>query len=353
MSKPMPPMSALRAFEAAARHSSLTRAAAELHVTPAALSHQIRGLEELLGLSLFERRPRGIELTDAGRVLYPGLHSGFGQIRQAVAALEQVTNDRVLVISAPPGFTAKWLVPRLYRFVAAEPDIDTRISSTLEFANFTTDGVDASIRNLQIGGHRDPDLVVELLFALRMVPVCSPRFAAEHGLRKPEDLLRMPLIHDDSLAGRAILPTWSQWLAAAGIEGVDLSRGLRFNSADHAIEATVEGAGVLLAHNVLAMDDLRTGRLIAPFDLALDTGRGFHFVCPKGNERRPKVRAFRDWLRAERDRAIDATPVAAAGIPRDDVADAEAEAPPVAAGAAVKAEPRPPRGSSKSRPPAR
>ena len=126
MSKPMPPMSALRAFEAAARHLSLTRASEELHVTPAALSHQIRGLEELLGLSLFTRRSRGIELTDAGRLLYPGLHGGFGQIRQAVTALEQVSSDRVLVISAPPGFTAKWLVPRLYRFVAAEPEIDTR-----------------------------------------------------------------------------------------------------------------------------------------------------------------------------------------------------------------------------------
>lgn len=348
----MPPMSALRAFEAAARHLSLTRAAAELHVTPAALSHQIRGLEELLGLSLFERRPRGIELTDAGRVLYPGLHSGFGQIRQAVAALEQVTNDRVLVISAPPGFTAKWLVPRLYRFVAAEPDIDTRISATLEFANFTTDGVDAAIRNLQVGGHRDPDLVVELLFALRMVPVCSPRFASEHGLRRPEDLLRMPLIHDDSLAGRATLPSWSQWLAAAGIEGVDLSRGLRFNSADHAIEATVEGAGVLLSHSVLAMDDLRTGRLIAPFELSLDTGRGFHFVCPKGNERRPKVRAFRDWLRAERDRSIEAMPVAAAGILPDAVADEE----PVAEEQAVRAKATPrtrARSSSTARSPRR
>jgi LysR family glycine cleavage system transcriptional activator len=350
MSKPMPPLSALRAFEAAARHLSLTRAAVELHVTPAALSHQIRGLEQLLGLTLFERRPRGIELTDAGRALYPGLHSGFGQIRQAVAALELVTNDRVLVISAPPGFTAKWLVPRLYRFVAAEPEIDARISATLEFANFTTDGVDAAIRNLQIGGHQDPDLVVELLFVLRMVPVCSPRFASEHGLRKPVDLLRMPLIHDESLSGRAALPSWSQWLAAAGIEGVDMSRGLRFNSADHAIEATVEGAGVLLAHHVLAMDDLRTGRLIAPFDLALDTGRGFHFVCPKGNERRPKVRAFRDWLRSERDRAIEASPVAAMGIPRDPIGHEDDAAPEMPQPMPAPQPAKQPRSSAKARP---
>lgn len=306
MPKPMPPMSALRAFEAAARHLSLTRASEELHVTPAALSHQVRGLEDLLGIALFVRKPRGIELTEAGRLLYPGLHAGFGQIRQAVTALEQVSNDRVLVISAPPGFTAKWLVPRLYRFLVAEPEIDARISATLEFANFTADGVDAAIRNLQIGGPPDPDLVVEMLFELKMFPVCSPRLAAEAGLRTPADLLHMPLIHDDSLSGRAQLPTWGRWFEMANVEGPDLSRGLRFNSADHAIEATVEGAGVLLCHSVLALDDLRTGRLVKPFDIELDTGRGFHFVCPKGNEKRAKVKAFRDWLRLERDRTLDA-----------------------------------------------
>ena len=306
MPKPMPPMSALRAFEAAARHLSLTRASEELHVTPAALSHQVRGLEELLGIPLFVRKSRGIELTEAGKVLYPGLHAGFGQIRQAVTALEQVSNDRVLVISAPPGFTAKWLVPRLYRFLVAEPEIDARISATLDFANFTTDGVDIAIRNLQVGGPHDPDLFVELLFPLKLFPVCSPRLAAEAGLQSPADLLHMPLIHDDSLSGRAQLPTWGQWFEKAGVEGVDLSRGLRFNSADHAIEATVEGAGVLLAHSVLALDDLRTGRLVRPFELALDTGRGFHFVCPRGNEKRTKVKAFRDWLRHERDRTLEA-----------------------------------------------
>jgi LysR family glycine cleavage system transcriptional activator len=310
----MPPMSALRAFEAAARHLSLTRASEELHVTPAALSHQVRGLEDLLGLPLFLRKPRGIELTDAGRLLYPGLHTGFSQIRQAVAALETVQSDRVLVVSAPPGFTAKWLVPRLYRFVAAEPEIDARITASYGFANFTTDGVDVAVRNLAIGAPHDPDLVVELLFHLRLFPVCSPRFAAEAKLQTPSDLARVALIHDESLAGRAQLPNWARWLSDARVEGVDLTRGLRFTSADHAIDATVEGAGVLLAHNVLAFDDLRTGRLIAPFDLTIDTGRGFHFVCPRGSESRPKVRAFRDWLQAERDRAIECAPALAEGL---------------------------------------
>ena len=142
----MPPLNALRAFEAAARHLSLTRAAEELHVTAGALSHQIRGLEDLLGLKLFERHVRSIALTSAGKQLYPGLQTAFVHIRDAVAGLSNAADDRVLVISTPPGLTAKWLAPRLYRFSAAHPEIDVRISSSLGIANFTTDGVDVALR---------------------------------------------------------------------------------------------------------------------------------------------------------------------------------------------------------------
>src|SRR5882672_9669944 len=148
--KPMPQLNALRAFEAAARHLSLTKAAQELHVTPGALSHQIRGLEELLGLKLFERRVRSIALTRAGMQLYPGLRTGFIHIRDAVDALNEDGEERVLVISTPPGFTAKWLAPRLYRFSGAHPGIDARVSSSLANANFTTDGVDVAVRNLSV-----------------------------------------------------------------------------------------------------------------------------------------------------------------------------------------------------------
>ncbi len=299
MSKPLPPLSALRAFEAAARHLSQTRAADELAVTPAALSHQVRGLEEFLGLKLFERRPRGLALTQAGALLYPGLHAAFTQIRQAVDQLERVNDDRVLVISAPPGFTAKWLAPRLYRFLAAHPEIDARISASLSFANFTTDGVDVAIRNLRLGERADPDFVVDKLVQLNLKPSCSPRLLAEAKIEVPADLRRVTLIHDDSLIGRAELPGWGDWFAAAGVGGIDVSRGLRFNSADHAIEATVEGAGVLLGHTALTADDIRTGRLVAPFEPELPTGRAFHFVCPKGSETRPKVAAFRAWIAEE------------------------------------------------------
>jgi LysR family glycine cleavage system transcriptional activator len=296
----IPPLNALRAFEAAARHLSLTRAAQELHVTAGALSHQIRGLEELLGQKLFERRVRSIVLTAAGKQLYPGLQTGFTHIRDAVAGLRDAGDERVLVISTPPGFTAKWLAPRLYRFASAYPEIDARVSSSLGNANFTTDGVDVAVRNLPVDAAADAELVIEKLIEMRLVPVCSPRLIDAHGpLPTPQALKGVPLIHDDSLAARAEMPTWTDWLKAAGVDGVDLGRGLRFNSADHALDATVEGAGVLLAHDVLAYDELRTGRLVKPFELTLRSGRAYYFVCTRRRQDRPHVQAFRTWIKQE------------------------------------------------------
>src|SRR5215470_7311430 len=196
----MPPLNALRAFEAAARHLSLTRAAAELHVTLGALSHQIRALEETLGRKLFERRVRAIALTPAGKLLYPGLQTGFAQIQEAVAGLDVDARERVLVISAPPGFTAKWLVPRLYRFATAHPEIDVRVSSSVSYADFAADGVDVAVRNMPIGVKPSATLMVEQLIEVSVVPVCSPRFVATHGpVARPEALSRVPLIHDDTL----------------------------------------------------------------------------------------------------------------------------------------------------------
>ncbi len=300
MHTPMPPLSALRAFEAAARHLSLTRAAAELHVTAGALSHQIRGLEEFLGVKLFERRVRAIALTAAGKLLYPGLQTGFARIREAVEGLDHAGRDRVLVISAPPGFTAKWLVPRLYRFTGANPEIDVRSSSSTAYADFTTDGVDVAVRNLPVGAKVDPTLVAERLIELSVVPVCSPRLLAAHGTPTgPETLRRLPLIHDDTLAHLPGYPTWATWFAAAGLGEVDVSRGLRFNTTDHALDAAGEGAGVLLAHDLPSYDDLRTGRLVIPVRLWLSTGRAYHFVCPKNRSERPHVQAFRAWVKQE------------------------------------------------------
>jgi len=269
-----PPLNALRAFEAAARHLSLTKAAQELNVTPGAISHQIRGLETLLGVELFERRARSIALTPAGKLLHPGVQTGLLYIREAVANIQSAGQERILVVSTPPGLTSKWLAPRLYRFANSYPEIDARISSSLNNANFTTDGVDVAVRNLPSDPRSDPALVIEKLVELSFVPVCSPRVIERHGpLRTAKALARAPLIHDDTLASRAAVPTWVDWFRAAGIEGVNVTRGLRFNSSDHALDAASEGAGVLLAHDLLAYDDLRTGRLIIPVALALSSGR--------------------------------------------------------------------------------
>ena len=296
MLRPLPPLNALRAFEATARHLSFTLAAEELSVTPAALSHQIKGLEDFLGQRLFLRKVRSIALTPAGLALYPGLHAAFLQIRQSVELVDRAPNDNVLVVSAPPGFTAKWLAPRLYRFLMANPGIDARISATQALANFTTDGVDLAIRNSR---SETRGLASHRLIGITLLPVASPRLLGEHGIVAAADLAKVPLIHDDMLGSLTGLPSWADWLAAAGVEGINLSRGLRFSSPDHALEAAVEGAGVLLAHKALAHDDLRTGRLVAPFTLELATERSFRLVYPETHSRRPAVKAFTAWLLEE------------------------------------------------------
>lgn len=296
----MPPLNALRAFEATARHLSQTKAAEELNVSPGAVSHQIRALEALLGVALFERKVRAIALTPAGKLLYPGVQTGFLRIREAVAGLRRGGNDRVLVVSTPPGLTSKWLAPRLYRFASTHPEIDTRISSSLTNADFTTDGVDIAVRNLAVDAEADPALVIERLVKLSFVPVCSPKLLDAHRpLRTAAALAAMPLIHDDTLVNRARVPTWADWFEAAGVGGINVSRGLRFNSADHALDAAAEGAGALLAHDLLAYDDLRTGRLVIPVPLTLPSSRAYYFVCSKRRAEAPQARAFNRWIKQE------------------------------------------------------
>jgi LysR family glycine cleavage system transcriptional activator len=295
MHRPMPPLNALKAFEATARHLSFTKAAAELHVTPAALSHQIRGLEDLLGLKLFFRRARAIELTDAARLIYPGIQTGFESLRRAVERLEPSRQDRVLVVSATPGLTAKWLAPKLYRFLAEHPDIDTRVAASSAYVNFAADGVDVGIR-LSSGNH--PELYVEKLSDEWLLPLCSPKLLdGAHPLRSPKDLVHFTLIQVD-LPG--VVPTWSDWFQMAGVDGIDSTRGLRLNVADHALDAASESAGVVLAYKLVASRDIGLGRLIVPFGPEIPLpGRSYFFVCQKGHEKRAPVKAFRDWVFAE------------------------------------------------------
>jgi LysR family transcriptional regulator, glycine cleavage system transcriptional activator len=295
MRRPLPPLNALRAFEATARHLSFSKAAQELHVTPAALSHQVRGLEDMLGLKLFHRRARSIELTAPARLIYPGVRSGFEAIREALDRLGLGGEDRILVVSAAPGLTAKWLVPRLYRFLARHPDIETRITASIGYANFTSDGMDVGIR-LSPGVH--PELYVEKLSEEWLLPLCSPRLLdGKRPLRSPRDLAHFPLIQVD-LPG--LVPTWADWMGMAGVAGVDTSRGLRLNVADHALDAASEGVGVVLAYKMVAARDIILRRLVAPFGPEVPVpGRAYYFVCSRGQEKRAPIKAFRDWLFAE------------------------------------------------------
>lgn len=299
MADPAVPLGALRAFEATARNLSFTKAAAELHVTPAALSHQVRALEDLCGHKLFVRKTRAIELTDAGRLLLPGTQAGFDQLKQAYARIRRARREDVLVVSATPGLTAKWLVPRLYRFLSAHPNIDVRVSATMAFADFNTDGIDVAIR-LSSGEH--PGLFVQKLSDESVLPLCSPKLIRRRaGLKRAQDLARFNLIHYEMpITGPYTAPTWSDWLRAAGIDGVDTTHGLRLNVTDHALDAAAEGAGVVLAYKLIASADLQSGRLINPFGPELPlVGRAYYFACQSGRRDEPQIDAFRRWLIAE------------------------------------------------------
>ncbi|MGI9378461.1 MAG: LysR substrate-binding domain-containing protein, partial [Methyloligellaceae bacterium] len=285
---------------AAARHLSMAKAADELNVSASALSHQIRGLEKILGVKLFERHVRKIELTREGEMLVPGLQSGFAQIRTSLLSLMELENSNILVVSTPPGFTAKWLAPRLYRFSSLHPDIDIRITSTSKIAEFGMDGINVAIRNLPLGQESNAEITIEHLIDIEFIPVCTPEFAMKYGpLDKPSDLIGVPLIHDEMLIHLPNTPTWSDWFAAAELSNVDVRRGLRFNSSDHALEAAAQGAGILLGHNVLAIDDLDSERLVAPIDLSLSPGRALYVVYPTASSVSTATIAFRDWINLE------------------------------------------------------
>lgn len=290
----LPSLTALRAFESAARHLSFAKAAEELYVTPAALSYQIKSLETDLGIQLFRRLNRAVELTEAGRLLSPGVSDGFEALKAAVHNVNKLRDGRGLVLTAGPAFTAKWLAPRIYRFVERRPDIEVRIVASLKRMDFSRDEVDAAIRFTRLND--EPDCYVETLIHELITPVCAPALAER--LKAPADLAGASLIHDDSLAMMVRPPNWGDWLAAAEVEA-DWSRGTRFSNADHTLAAAIDGGGVALGRLSIAAADLRAGRLVAPFDIAIDIGAHFNFVCPKGLETRPDYAALLEWLRDE------------------------------------------------------
>ncbi len=301
MARDLPPLNALRAFEAAGRHLSLTRAAGELHVTAAAVSHQVRGLEDYLGVKLFRRVGNSLLLTDGGQACLPGLSEGLDRLAGAVERLRKHDARGPLHVSVAPAFASKWLVPRLERFDTAHPDIDVRISATLEVVDFDREGFDAAIR---LGRGSYPGLEVDELFAESVVPMCAPSLIeGPHPLRRPADMRHHVLLHDDSLRFDRAAPDWPMWLKSAAVEDVDVSRGPHFSHPDHAMQAAMDGAGIVLGWRTLAAADLAAGRLIIAFVLTLPMELAFFFVCPLIAADRPKLVAFRDWLLEESQRA--------------------------------------------------
>lgn len=291
MARRLPPLNALRAFEAAARHLSFTRAAAELHVTQAAISHQVKALEVHLGRPLFRRLNRALLLTEDAQMYGGGLREAFDMIDAATTRLQAGDSRGVLTVSVLPSFAAKWLVPRLGRFRAAHPGIDVRLAPSTELVDFARDDVDIGIR---AGAGHYPGLRTVRLLAEDMFPVCAPALIdGEPPLHEPADLRRHTLLHDDGYAA------WGLWLRAAGASAVEAEQGPIFLDASMALLAAAAGQGVALARGELAAGDLADGRLVRPFALSLPAEFAYYVVCPEGYAERPKVRAFREWLLAE------------------------------------------------------
>jgi LysR family glycine cleavage system transcriptional activator len=291
MPRRLPPLNALKAFEAAARHESFTRAAEELCVTQGAVSHQVKALEAELGLKLFNRERQRLLITEAGRAYLAVVRDAFDRIGDGTERLLQRQRGGALTVSTSPNFAAKWLVHRLGRFAEAHPEIDLRVSASLHHVDFAREDIDLAVRH---GDGTDSGLHVTRLCAEELFPACSPKLlVGRNPLRKPTDLARFPLLHVNDRQG------WSQWLDFAGVAGVDPSRGPVLNQASMAIDAAVDGQGVVLARTALAAWDLIGGRLVRPFDIAMPVPYAYWIVCSKAVAKLPKIVAFSEWLLAE------------------------------------------------------
>ncbi len=307
----MPPLNALRAFESAARHLSFRRAAEELHVTPAAVSHQIKILEDQIGIQLFRRLTRAVELTAAGRSFLPKLSEAFDGLVQAVNKVRAHEKTGALSVNVPPSFAAKWLMPRLHRFVTAYPDIDIRISASMQLVD--TRRQDASYGypdehdrsgdydvDIRFGTGKYPKCRVDKLFNVSFTPLCSPNLLTGlRPLKKPTDLRYHLLLHDEIPDVSEGWPNWGQWLAAAGVTDVDATRGPHFSHPILGLEAAVDEMGVALGVKELAAYDLAAGRLVAPFDLVMEIDSAYYLVVEESSAESPKVKVFREWLLKE------------------------------------------------------
>jgi LysR family glycine cleavage system transcriptional activator len=293
MAEPFPPLTAMRYFEAAARHRSLTKAAAELNVTHSAISHQIKALETWMGVPLFHRQNRSLRLTEAGQSLLPPVSEAFRQMGEAARRIRSRESSGPLIISALPSFAAKWLMPRLRGFREAHPEISVRIAAEDRLTDFAREDVDIAIRS---GRGHWPGLRVDRLLVEHMYPVCAPRLRdGPVPIRRPEDLAQHPLLGDYEWSE----DHWRRWFAAAGLPEMRPQRAMDFNYTNLMIQAAIDGLGVALSAGALVEDDIAAGRLVRLFNVFLPTEFGYYLVTPAERADRPKIVAFRRWILAE------------------------------------------------------
>ena len=305
----LPPLNALRVFEAAARHLSFKEAAQELSITQAAVSHQVKSLEEYLGVELFRRAGRGVQLTEAARACLPKLREGFESLAAAVELIRERAAETELLITAPPVFTARWLFPRLADFAKREPRIELRVFASSKMVDAGALDSAALVGNLDLrddvsgveihlGEGNYPGYRADHLFDVATIAVASPELArSQPGLREPADLAHHVLLHDEAMDLVAHGDAWQKWLEAAGVaDRVDGSRGPHFSSNILSLEAASQKLGVALALKPLVNDDIESGKLWAPFKVELKPQSAYYLVCPEVIAERPAVAAFRKWL---------------------------------------------------------
>lgn len=288
MQRRLPPLTSLRAFEAAGRHLSFTKAAEELTVTQAAISHQVKALEEHLDVALFLRLPRQLELTKAGKILLPVVRAAFDRIGESVAELNKDVASSALTVKLAPSFAAKWLLPRLDDFRRKHPQIELSLTHSNEAADFRRQPIDIAIT---YGKGDWRGVIADRVLSIDFFPVCSPAFMqGEHPLTNPENLAHYTLLHDtDHVA-------WSNWLALAGIENVDPKRGTVVDDTNVLIQAATDGLGIALGSTHFVADRLASGHLVRPFDTTLHNDYAYYVVCPKKHLKRSGVAVFKTWL---------------------------------------------------------
>ena len=288
----LPPLNWLKAFEAAGRHLNFTHAAEELGVTQAAISQHVKALEEYLDMILFHRRHQCLVLTDAGSSYLPKLSSAFDLVAAGTSEVLSQGSGGGLTVRVPSSFSTKWLIPRLEKFHAMHPDIDIRLTSLGQEANFLADNVDLEIRN---GTGQWPRLKSTLLIPEEIYPVCSPSlFGPEKEKIHHRDLLETTLLDVPGYA-----EGWDVWLNEVGARPFSNHTSISFDQSLMAIQAAISGVGVALGRSSLVEDEIKAGRLISPFDAVLKASSAYYIICPPEFTTRPRIRAFSDWLLSE------------------------------------------------------